>query len=156
MTLRKGEKFSRKPRVAVGPQVHPVLRDRAGRVDLRSDRYARDSAQKYRKTSLLPRVWRDLDELSLLLTQAQTVPAQLEFDRIAQGCPTDDFYGGAVAEPHFEQAPAHVRISADAGNGAVATDAERVQRTRIDRPDMIAARKFTRLLHRQSFSRISC
>jgi hypothetical protein len=59
------------------------------------------------------------------------IAPKTEFDRIAERRTADDFDGCAIAEAHFEQASAQIRISADRDDEAAASDAKGVQRTSL-------------------------
>ncbi len=64
---------------------------------------------------------------SLLISQGKAVAAQAKFDRIAEGCSTEDFDLGAVAESHLQKPAAQFLIPAHADDASAAADAQLMQ-----------------------------
>ena len=100
---------------------------------------------QHRATAVSP-LQPNLHVLRLLVAQRKTVAAKAELDRIAQGGAPDHFYAGAVAEAHFQKAPADFRVAADGDDAAAASDAQGVERTGRRVAAVITSRQIARLV----------
>jgi hypothetical protein len=83
----------------------------------------------------------------LIGAKRQVIPAQAEFDWVAQRSPANDFHVGPVAETHFQQPTTHVSIASHGKNSSLATNAQLVEPARFRRLAVITGGKFTTFLH---------
>jgi hypothetical protein len=60
----------------------------------------------------------------LFIPEGKAIATKAKFDGVAQGGTPKDFDLGAIAEAHFKQSPAQLRITAHSANAAASTHAQ--------------------------------
>jgi hypothetical protein len=90
--------------------------------------------------------------LRLVCPEGKVIAAHAELDRIAKRGPANHFNAGALAEAHFKQTAAQIRIAAHIDYTAAAPDPQLVKWTRSHRPAVIAAGKVTSFFHANSWT----
>ena len=75
------------------------------------------------------------------------ITAKPKFDRVAQRCPSYDFYINPIAKTHLKQPTLNLAIPTNGYNRSMAADSELVHGARLNWPAVVATGKIAGFLH---------